>query len=92
MSFVINKDVLYAEIGPESLLLDRKTHIPYVLNRVAAVVFQMLRKQMDDRGMAQELCKTFEVTPEKALEDVKFFKDELLQKGLLVRSTSAEGI
>ena len=86
MPFVISKDILYEEIDRELLVLDVKTNVPYVLNEMAAVVFKMMRNQTDAIGIAREICRSFDVTSEKALEDVRCFQEDLLQKGVLEMS------
>lgn len=87
MPVVISKDILCEEFESESLLLDLKTNRPYILNEMASVVFKLMRNRMDDSGIAQALCDTFAVSNEQALADVHFFRNDLIQKGILETGT-----
>jgi len=86
MPFVISKAILFEEINREWLVLNLHTNVPYIFNEMAAVVFKMMRNQTDSIGIVHELCRAFDVTSEKALEDLRLFQEDLFQKGVLEMS------
>ena len=70
------------------LVLGLKDHLPYILNHVASYVFVRINGRKDERVMAGEVCRAYDVPFDKALEDMRALFREFVQKGIaeIVRS------
>src|ERR1043166_5373198 len=87
--FVRKPGVIATDLGNELVLLDPETRQMYRLNQAGRVVWQTLQ-EMDAASLARLLVDSFEVTPERAREDLHALLVDLLGAGLVV-SGSAEG-
>lgn len=57
---------------------------PVMLNEMGARIWQWLEQGWTKEKIAQELCETYDVLPEEALEDVQAFYAGLLEQGILI--------
>ena len=75
-------DNVWRDLGDEVVILDEVGTQVCMLNKTAAMVWILAdgTKTLDE--IAESVCKRFDVGPEKALADVREFRDQLLGAGL----------
>jgi hypothetical protein len=67
----------------EIVLLDLSTGRYYTLNRLGSVIWDLCADGHTISDIHAVLCDRFEVTPERALDDLVALVNELVQEGLL---------
>jgi Coenzyme PQQ synthesis protein D (PqqD) len=78
-----NSDVQGTSIENETVLLDLSTGRYYTLNRLGSVVWEHCTADRTIGDIHAILCQRFDVTPERALEDLVALINDLVQEGLL---------
>lgn len=76
-------DVQGTTMEGETVLLDLSTGRYYTLNRLGSVIWEHCTGEKTMRDIHTVLCNRFEVTPERALDDLIVLADRLMQEGLL---------
>lgn len=81
-------DMELREVGAELILIPvaasaEDTDSIYVLNETGAAAWDLFDGVLTLREMAEEIAQGFEVTPERALEDLELYVEELLAAGAL---------
>ena len=88
MRLTIPQDVLSRELDGEVVLLDLRSGRYFGLNETAAAVWTMLKDGVDDDEMAGRLVEEFDVTTQRARDDIDAFVSVLLERGLASRPTT----
>jgi len=85
--------VQFTRVEGDYVLMDIKTGVYLGLDPVASRIWQSLTEHGDLRLAAEELCRDYDVEPDRALADVEAWVTELSRRGLvLLRAGSpAEG-
>jgi hypothetical protein len=76
-------DVQGTNMDGEIVLLDLSTGRYYTLNRLGSVIWDLCTGGHTISDIHAVLCDRFEVTPERALDDLVALVNELVQEGLL---------
>lgn len=76
-------DVQGTNMDGETVLLDLSTGRYYTLNRLGSAIWECCTGDKTLRDIHAILCDRFEVTPERALDDLVDLVNELIQEGLL---------
>ena len=81
-------DMVFREVAGEMILVpvaasaDDADSI-YVLNETGAAAWDLFDGVLNLQEVADEIAKRFEVTPERALEDLELYVEELMAAGAL---------
>ena len=78
-----NASVLWRELDGEAILLDPQAGCSFNLNPVGTLIWKLLDGQHSVEDIVAAICKTFEVEPEQASQDVQRLLDELLTNMLI---------
>ena len=76
-------DVQGTSLEGETVLLDLITGRYYTLNRVGSLIWEHCTGHSTISDIHAVLCDRFEVTPERALDDLVALVNQLVQEGLL---------
>ena len=82
----INKKVVIQKIDDRLVAFDIDNSRFYSFNKTAGIIFQLLKKQMTEKEIADYLCKKYNVNYTKAVQDVKNTIIDLQQKKIITRS------
>jgi len=78
-----NPDVQATCMEGETVLLDLTTGRYYTLNRLGSVIWEHCTGQNTISDIHAVLCDRFTVASERALDDLVFLVNQLIQEGLL---------
>ena len=76
-------DVQGTNMEGETVLLDLSTGRYYTLNRLGSVIWEHCTGQCTIRDIHAVLCDRFEVSPDRALDDLVALINQLVKEGLL---------
>lgn len=76
--------VQFTRVEGDYVLMDIKTGVFLGLDPVASRIWQSLAEHGDPRRAAEELCRDYDVEPDRALADVEAWVAELLRRGLVL--------
>lgn len=76
----LSEELYFSEGG---FLFDSTTGLTYTMNKTGAFVFNELKKGMDEPLIIQSLMERFDVDEIKAKADIKDFKQQLRDFGLI---------
>lgn len=76
-------DVQGTTMDGETVLLDLSSGRYYTLNRLGSVIWEHCTGIQTVREIHGVLCDRFEVSPERALDDLMALANELIREGLL---------
>ncbi|MDH4251711.1 MAG: PqqD family protein [Nitrospira sp.] len=76
-------DVQGTTMDGETVLLDLSTGRYYTLNRLGSVIWEHCTGYHTISDIHASLCDRFDVTPERALDDLVTLVNQLVQEGLL---------
>ena len=78
-----NPDVQATNMDGETVLLDLSTGRYYTLNRLGSLIWELCTGTQTISDIHAVLCDRFDVTPERALDDLVTLVNQLTQEGLL---------
>ena len=78
-----SSDVPGTTIENETVLLDLSTGRYYTLNRLGSIIWEYCTANRAISDIHAIVCQRFDVTPERALEDLVALINDLVQEGLL---------
>ncbi|OGL41331.1 MAG: hypothetical protein A3C43_11550 [Candidatus Schekmanbacteria bacterium RIFCSPHIGHO2_02_FULL_38_11] len=84
-----NPSILCTELDNEAVLLDLETKCYYGLNEVALQIWNLINGTRKINSIAENICKLFEVAPEKALGSVTKLVKEFEDNGLVTVKSSS---
>ena len=76
-------DVQGTSMEGETVLLDLSTGRYYTLNRLGSVIWEHCTGHTTMSDIHAVLCDRFEVSPDRALDDLVTLANQLVQEGLL---------
>jgi hypothetical protein len=81
-------DLVTRSIAGETIIVPIKNNVGdldsiYTLNEVATAIWQLIDGKKSVSQMAEEICTTYDVTPEEAKKDTLEFLNSLKEAGLL---------
>ncbi len=79
----IPAQVLYRELGDETVLLDPESGVYYGLDAVGTRLWTLLTETPRVAAVHERLMEEFEVAPDRLWQDLTDFLAELEQKGLI---------
>jgi hypothetical protein len=79
-------DITWREIDGDLVILDLRSSTYLTANATATVLMRLLTDERTVPQLVRALVDAFEVSEPRALQDVQTFVDELLERGLLVRT------
>jgi hypothetical protein len=71
----------------ETVLLDLRTGHYYTLNRLGSAIWELCERVNSVEDMHLALCARFDVTPERALDDLVMMLNQLCQEDLIQVTT-----
>ena len=88
MRIEISEDVLFQEVGGETVLLDLASEQYFGLDAVGTRIWQLLGEGADRETVVDVLHEEYDVRRETLAEDVAKLLDELAEAGLIRRVES----
>ena len=82
-AFTVSKDVLFQEVGGETVLLDLASEQYFGLDGVGTRVWQLLNEGLGQGAMVDVLLDEYEVERERLEADVRELLASLLEAGLI---------
>jgi len=87
-SFAKKGEFAFRVIAGETLLVPIKAGVGelgsiFTLNEVAAAIWALVGPERTTEDISRRVCEEFDVSPEKAAQDVESFLGALLEKGLI---------
>jgi hypothetical protein len=82
---VRNQDIIWRRIEEKIVLIGKDGLVIHVLNKTAALIWELCDGSHDDEEIAADLCECFDVLPEEAGVDVRETLNKLVQMGMLER-------
>lgn len=76
-------DVQGSAMEGETVLLDLSSGRYYTLNRLGSIIWEQCTGHTTMSDIHAVLCDRFDVTPERALDDLVALANELVEEGLL---------
>ena len=86
-AYAVPREVLVAHLQGEAVLLHMDSKRYYRLNETAASVWKALEREQALPEIVASLCDEFEVAPDAAQRETERIVADLLERGLLTRST-----
>ena len=83
--FTVKPDVVFRLLGAEAILLSLDGGVYFGLNEVGARIWSLLADHPVD-DVARRLADEFDVTAAEARADVESLAEQLVARGLLVRT------
>lgn len=77
------KDIIWRRIGDDIVVLKDDGLSAHVLNKTAAVIWEMCEGEHGTDEIAMQLCERFDVSFEEALTDVRDIIEKLTQVGIM---------
>lgn len=74
---------LYSEIDSEAVILDIDSGTYYGLNEISNRIWQLLQIPSSEHQLVTTLLEEYEVTKEKATEDLQHFLQNMSNAGLI---------
>jgi hypothetical protein len=78
-------NVVYREIDDEIVILKYDKQAVHVLNKTAARIWEMCNGDLAPDEIAAKLCERYDVSPERASNDVRNAIAKMTEMGLLIR-------
>ena len=82
-TFNIPESVAWRNVNEEIVILKLKSGEYYTLNEVGQQIWQVIGDQQNVEGITKHIVDQFDVTYEKAVEDVMTFLDNMLKESVL---------
>jgi coenzyme PQQ synthesis protein D (PqqD) len=82
-TFTIPENVAWRNVNEEIVILKLKSGEYYTLNEVGRHIWQAISDQQNVEGITNHIVDQFEVTFEKAMEDVMTFLDKMLKESVV---------
>jgi hypothetical protein len=82
-TFSIPESVAWRNVNEEIVILKLKSGEYYTLNEVGQQIWQVIGDQQNVEGITKHIVDQFDVTYEKAVEDVMTFLDNMLKESVL---------
>ena len=82
-TFSIPESVAWRNVNEEIVILKLKSGEYYTLNEVGQLIWQAISDQQNVEGIAKHVVDQFDVTYEKAMEDVMKFLDNMLKESVV---------
>lgn len=83
-TFVPAANVVVQVLNDEAVLLDAKHGRYFSLNAVGARIWQLLTERLDEGSIAEQLAHEYDVSPDRALADVRSLILALSEARLIV--------
>lgn len=83
-TFNIPESVAWRNVNEEIVILKLKSGEYYTLNEVGQHVWQAISDQQNVEGIIKQIVDQFDVTYEKAKEDVMKFLDSMLKESMVL--------
>jgi hypothetical protein len=77
------EDLISRQIGDETVIIKDNGLSTYVLNRMAACIWELCDGTRGVDGITEKICERFEVDSDQANADVTETIDQLLKTGLV---------
>src|SRR5581483_4613755 len=84
--YSVPSQVLVAHLEGEAVLLHMDTKRYYRLNDTAAMIWKGLERGDTVSGIAESLCREFDVPADEASREVERVLTDLVERGLVVRA------
>jgi hypothetical protein len=81
--FERSEDLVWREIEGEIVILKEDGRNIHTLNKVAGTIFSLADGSRNAQSIANEICQRYNVSLEKAQDDVLEFCDSLVKKKIL---------
>jgi hypothetical protein len=86
--FIKGKDLVTRNVAGETIIVPVRNNVGnldsiYTLNEVATMIWQLIDGKNSVSEIAEEICTTYEVTPEEAKKDTVDFLKSLEEAGLI---------
>ena len=78
-----NDDVLFQEVAGEAVLLNLASERYFGLDPVGTHIWGLLNRNMPLQQVHQDLCETYEASPEQLQQDLLKLVTELAEAGLV---------
>jgi len=82
-TFNIPESVAWRNVNDEIVILKLKSGEYYTLNEVGQQIWHAISEQKDVESITKHIVNLFDVTYEKALEDVMKFLDNMLKESMV---------
>ena len=83
-TFNIPESVAWRNVNEEIVILKLKSGEYYTLNEVGQHIWQAISDQQNVQGILNQIVEQFDVTYEKAKEDVMTFLDNMLKESIVL--------
>ncbi len=83
-TFNIPESVAWRNVNEEIVILKLKSGEYYTLNEVGQHIWQAISDQQNVEGILKQIVDQFDVTYEKAKEDVMTFLDNMLKESIVL--------
>ena len=86
--FIKGKDLVTRDIAGETIIVPIKNKVGdldfiYTLNEVGTVIWGLIDGKKSVSEIGEEICMTYDVTPEEAKQDTVDFLKSLEERGLI---------
>ena len=85
-TFKTSENIAWRNVNEEVVILHLKSGEYFTLNDVGQLVWLAVADQKNVGEIKQKVVDTFDVSPEKASEDIEEFISRMLDEGLLHKS------
>ncbi len=85
-TFKTSENIAWRNVNEEIVILDLKSGEYFTLNDVGQFIWLAVADQKNVGEIRRIVVAEFDVSPEKASEDIKKFITEMLEEGLLHKS------
>jgi hypothetical protein len=85
-TFITSENIAWRNVNDEVVILNLKSGEYYTLNDVGQFVWLAVADKRNMEEIRQKVVDTFDVSPEKASEDIESFISRMLDEGLLHKS------
>jgi hypothetical protein len=86
-SFNVAEDILFRQVENEAVLLHIPAGMYYSLNETSIIFWEALRTQQPFGSVIEEITAEYEVEYSQVLDDLVAFLQDLLNYGLISRSS-----
>ncbi|MGL5832635.1 MAG: PqqD family protein [Waterburya sp.] len=82
-TYKVSSNHLYSEVADEAVILEVESGVYYGLNSVGVDIWRWLQQPQTEERLLDLVLEEYEVTPEKAEQDLQSILKEMLNAGLL---------
>lgn len=79
------KDLVFKRLGKKTYILDVRTGEIHSLNKTAAIIWELSKKPVAIKQIANKIIEKFDVSKKQAEKDTKEFIEKYLKLDFLIR-------